>query len=82
MDPAVFPDHFFDHHNMTAANPRQKRDDITRGNAPLRGVTGIRRSFYTVNERLILPEQRQGIKPHTSDLNLESAWLNFDEEWC
>ena len=52
------------------------------GNAPLRGVPGIRALHYKVNEQLILPETRQGLAPLTFEemINSNACWLNFDNE--
>lgn len=82
IDPnAYFKAHFFDQVDMHNPSTRARRDDITMGNAPLRGVAGIRGLHYKVNEKLILPETRHGLKPMTYNeiINADASWLNLEE---
>lgn len=81
-DDGYYNDHFFDNIDLHNPSTRPRRDDIAMGNAPLRGVTGIRALHYKVNEQLILPETRQGLIPQTFEdiLNSDAIWLNFDNE--
>ena len=75
-----FKDHFFDNVDINNPVPRQRRDDITKGHGPLKGVTGLRR-FYKVNELLILPEIRMGFPMVETNAN-DNDWRHVPQEYA
>lgn len=56
-----YKDHHFDKMDQHLALNRVRRQDITTGIAPLRGVLGVRPRFFHVNENRINPETRAGM---------------------
>lgn len=74
-----FKEHFFDQIDMLNPESRARRDDITRGIGPLRGVQGIRQKFYKVQEDQIPMEQRIGIMPVDNVTNNDSEWFDSSD---
>lgn len=74
-----FKDHHFDQIDLRNVNGRTRRDDITKGNGPLKGVQGLRSNYYKVNEGKIPMEQRLGIVPSDSLTTDDCDWLDANE---
>ena len=64
MQNGMFRNHFFDYEDKHAKH-RSRRDDISRGLAPLRCVRGTR-TLHKIDESMIDPAKRQGLGPRIS----------------
>ena len=66
---SYFKDHVFDFSNKFHPCQQKCKDTITSGSSLLKGVTGLRSTYYKLNEAKLLPEHKANLslKPFPTD---------------